>query len=197
VDAGSPADKAALQEGDVLLSINGARVDDARASMRSIAQVPPGRLVELSMWRDGKAQTVTATTAQWPASASAAAANTSAIEALRQEAPDPGVKLASLTDELRKQYGIDPKMSGVGVTSVDRDCEAGDLGVVAGDVVRAVQGIKVTTPEQVRQEVLKANDEGRPYAAVLINGRLGTRWVPISLGGSDAMRRRLSAEDLR
>jgi S1-C subfamily serine protease len=55
----------------------------------------------------------------------------------------------------------------------------------AGDVIAAVQGVKVTTPEQLRQIVLKAHDEGRPYAAVLINGRLGTRWIPMSLGGSD------------
>jgi serine protease Do len=185
VDAGSPADKAALQEGDVLLSINGATVDDARALMRATVQVPPGQRAELSMWRDGKTQTVIATLAQWPGTASVAEANKNAIEASKQKVPDPGVELSLLTDELRKQYKIDPKVTGVVVTSVAKDCEARDLGVFAGDVVAAVQGVKVTTPEQVRQIMQKTHDEGRPYAAVLINGRLGTRWIPISLGGSD------------
>ena len=185
VDAGSPADKAALQEGDVLLSINGATVEDARASMRALVRVPPGQRAELSMWRDGKTQTVVATMAQWPGAASVAAANINAIEASKQKVPDPGVELSPLTDELRKQYKIDPKVTGVVVTSVEKDCEARDLGVFAGDVIAAVQGVKVTTPEQLRQIVLKTLDEGRPYAAVLINGRLGTRWIPMSLGGSD------------
>ena len=174
-----------MQEGDVLLSINGTKVDDARASMRAIVQVPPGKQAELLMWRDGRAQTVIATMAQWPETASATAANTKAIGALKQQVPDPGVKLAPLTDELRKQYGIDPKVRGVVVTSVEKDCEARDLGVFAGDVVEAVQGVKVTLPEQIRQIVLKTQDEGRPYPAVLIKGRLGTRWIPMSLGGSD------------
>lgn len=43
----------------------------------------------------------------------------------------------------------------------------------------------MTTPEQVNEAVVKAHDQGRPYAAVLINGRNGLRWVSISLGGSD------------
>jgi serine protease Do len=185
VDAGGPADKAAVQEGDVLLSVNGAKVDDARASMRAIVRVPPGKPAELSIWRGGKAQTVTATTGQWPGSTKVAAANANAIEAAEPKAPDAGVKLSPLTDELRKHYGIDPDVSGVVVISVAKDCEARDLGVFAGDVVRAVQGVKVTTPEQVRQIVMKTHDEGRPYAAVLINGKLGTRWIALSLGGND------------
>jgi hypothetical protein len=43
----------------------------------------------------------------------------------------------------------------------------------------------VTTPEQVRQAVSKAHDQGLPFAAVLINGKSGIRWVPMALGGSD------------
>jgi S1-C subfamily serine protease len=77
------------------------------------------------------------------------------------------------------------QQAGVVVTSVEKDCEARDLGVFAGDVVVAVQGVKVTTPEQVRQAVFKAHDQGRPFAAVLINGKSGIRWVPIALGGRD------------
>lgn len=185
MDAGGPADKAALQEGDVLLSINGTKLGDARAFMRALVQVPPGNQAELTVWRDGKAQALTATTAQWPGAASSAAANASAVQALKQNKPDAGVKLAPLSDAMRKQYSIDPKVSGVVVTSVEKDCEARDLGVFAGDVVVAVQGVKVTTPEQVRQAVFKAHDQGRPFAAVLINGKSGIRWVPIALGGSD------------
>jgi serine protease Do len=180
VDAGSPADKAAVQEGDILSSLNGTKLDDARVFMRAIAEVPPGKQAELTLWRDGRTQTVAATTAPWPGSTPSVRA-----DALKQKAPDPGVKLAPLSDELRKQYKIDPKVSGVVVVSVEKDCEARDLGVFAGDVVVAVQGQKVTTPEQVQQIVMKAHDQGRPYAAVLMNGQSGLRWVSISLGGND------------
>ena len=181
VDAGSPADKAAVHEGDILYSLNGTKLDDARAFMRAIAYLPPGKQAELTLWRDGRTQTVAATTAPWPDSTP----SVSGADALKQKAPDAGVKLAPLSDELRKQYKIAPKVSGVVVVSVEKDCEARDLGVFAGDVVVAVQGQKVTTPEQVQQIVMKAHDQGRLYAAVLMNGQSGLRWVSISLGGSD------------
>ena len=142
VDAGGPADKAALREGDVLLSLNGTKPGDARAFMRALVLVPPGKQAELAVWRDGKAQALTATMAQWPGAASTAAANANAVQALKHNKPDPGVKLAPLSDALRKQYNIGPKVSGVVVTSVEKDCEARDLGVFAGDVVVAVQGVK-------------------------------------------------------
>ena len=182
IDAGGPADEAGLQEGDVLLSINGTRLGDARAFMRAIAEVPPGQPAELTAWRDDKVQTVSATAAQWPGSAPNGV-NTGATEAMKQM-PDSGVKLAPLTDATRKQYGINPKVSGVVIVSVDKDCEARDLGVLAGDVIVAVQGIKVATPDQALKAVFKAHDQARPFVAVLIHGKNGTRWVSISLGGS-------------
>ena len=61
-------------------------------------------------------------------------------EAMIQKMPDPGVRLAPLTDAARKQYGIDPKVTGALVASVEADCEARDLGIVAGDVVTARAG---------------------------------------------------------
>lgn len=135
VDAGGPAAKAALQEGDILLSVNGVKVDDARASMRALVQIPPGDPAQLTVWRGGATQTLTVTMAPWPG-----AAITAAVEAPEPKMPDPGVKLAPLRDALRKQYGIDAKVEGVVVTSVEEDCEARDLGLLAGDVIVAVQG---------------------------------------------------------
>ena len=61
-------------------------------------------------------------------------------EAMIQRMPDPGVRLAPLTDAARKQYGLDPKMTGALVASVEADCEARDLGIVAGDVVTGGAG---------------------------------------------------------
>jgi serine protease Do len=107
-----------------------------------------------------------------------------AAEAMIQRMPDPGVRLAALTDEARKQYGINAKVRGVLVSSVEKDCEAQDLGIVVGDVITAVQGAPVASPDEVRRAVLTAHDERRPYLAVLIQGKNGTRWVSLSMGGA-------------
>jgi S1-C subfamily serine protease len=106
-----------------------------------------------------------------------------AADAMIQRMPDPGVRLSALGEEARKQYGIDPKIKGVLIASVEKDCEARDLGIVPGDVITAVQGAPVATPDDVRRSVRTAHDERRPYLAVLIQGKSGARWVSLSMGG--------------
>jgi serine protease Do len=54
VERGSPAARAGLRQGDVVLSINGERVETSRALVRNIAAMPPGQSVRLSILRDGR-----------------------------------------------------------------------------------------------------------------------------------------------
>src|SRR5437016_13915525 len=54
----SPAAKAGLKENDVVTEINGQRVEGALQFRRMIREIPSGRTVQLTVWRDGQAQTV-------------------------------------------------------------------------------------------------------------------------------------------
>ena len=136
--------------------------------------IPVGQSTQLTVWRDGKEQVITATVAEWPNfMPGGGIMNAHMAEAMIQKAPDPGVRLAPLTDAARKQYGLDPKMTGALVASVEGDCEARDLGIVAGDVVTAVQGAPVATPDDVRRAVQTAHEQQRPFLAVLVQGKSG------------------------
>ncbi len=184
VDADGPASKVALRPGDILSGIGGMKLYDSRAFMRKIVQIPVGQPAELTVWREGKEQTVTATVAEWPNfMPGGGVMSAQTAEMMIQRMPDPGVRLAPITDAARKQYGLDPKLSGALVSSVDQDCEARDLGIVAGDVVTAVQGAPVSSPDEVRRAVLTAHEQRRPFVAVLVQGKSGARWVPLSMGG--------------
>ncbi len=57
----SPAAKAGLKEKDVVTELNGQRVESALQFRRMIHEIPAGRNVQLTVWRDGRAQTVDAT----------------------------------------------------------------------------------------------------------------------------------------
>jgi serine protease Do len=185
VDDPGPATVAGLRPGDVLLAIDGFSPSDSRAYMRRIVQLPVGQQVKLTIWRDGKREDVAAAVGEWPNHMPGGGVMTAtAAEAMIQRMPDPGVRLAALTDEARKQYGINAKVKGVLVASVEKDCEAQDLGIVAGDVITGVQGAPVASPDEVRRAVRAAHDERRPYLAVLIQGKNGTRWVSLSMGGT-------------
>ena len=183
-DADGPASKAALRPGDVVTAIGGKWPGDSRGFMRAIVQIPVGESAVLTVWRDGKEASITVTVAEWPNyMPGGGVMNAHMAEAMIQRMPDPGVRLVPLNDAARKQYGIDPKLGGVLVSSVEPDCEARDLGIVAGDVITAVQGAPVATPDDVRHAVQTAHDQHRAFLAVLIQGKSGTRWVSLSMAG--------------
>jgi serine protease Do len=182
IDDGGPARAADLQPSDVLLAINGLKLSDSRAYLRSIVQIPVGQPATLSVWRAGKEHAITTTVAEWPNYMPVVSA--SMVEEMSKKMPDLGVQFVPLTDDARTQYGIDAKLKGVLVSSVEKDSEANDLGMVPGDIVTFVQDIPVATPTEVHDVARKAYDQGRPFLAVLIRNKKGARWVSLSLGGA-------------
>jgi serine protease Do len=185
LDAGGPAVQAALRLGDVITAVDGKWPGDSRAVMRALVQISVGTPTKLTFWRDGKQQTVDVIVAEWPNfMPGGGMMSARAAEAMIQKAPDPGLRLAPLTDASRVQYGIDPKLRGALISSVEADCEARDLGIVAGDVVTAAQGAPVSNPDDVRQAVRAAHEQRRPFLAVLVQGKNGTRWVSLSMGSA-------------
>ena len=58
VRPGSPAAKAGLQNGDVIVQFNGKEIDDARRLQLEVAKVAPGVKVPVRIWREGSAKTV-------------------------------------------------------------------------------------------------------------------------------------------
>jgi len=60
----SPASKAGLKETDVITEVDGQRVEGSAQFRRMIREIPAGRTVQLTVWRDGRAQTISATLAQ-------------------------------------------------------------------------------------------------------------------------------------
>ena len=183
VDPGGPASTAGLRPGDVLTAIGGSRPGDSRAFMRAIIQIQIGQPVEVTFWRDAKEETIKPVVAEWPNfMPGGGVMSPQMAEAMIQKMPDPGVRLAPLTEAARKQYGLDPTLAGALVASVEADCEARDLGIVEGDVVTAAQGVPVTSPDDVRRAVRTAHDQHRPFLAVLVQGKAGARWLSLSMG---------------
>ncbi len=181
VEPGGPAARAAFRPGDILIAIGDAKETSSRAFMRSIVQIPIGAPARLSVWRDGKEHTASATVAEWPRIAPEGGVMTHMTAAMSEQAPHPGVQLAPLTDAARKQYGLDEKLTGALVASVEQYCEARDLGIVPGDVITAVLGAPVAAPDDVRHAIQKAHEERRPSLALLVQGKSGVRWVSVSI----------------
>ena len=184
VDPGGPASIASLRPGDVLSAIGQTKLTDSRAFMRAILQMPIGEPARLTVWRDGKEQVISATVAAWPHVMPEGVTATNMAKTMDQEAPDPGVQLVPLTDAARKQYGLDEKLTGALVASVEFNCEARDLGIVGGDVITATLQAPVTTPDDVRRAIQAAHEQHRQFLALLVQGQSGVRWVSLSIDPS-------------
>jgi serine protease Do/serine protease DegQ len=103
-EAGSPADKAGVKVGDVIVSVNGKQIHDQDELRLTISQLAPGTKVTLNTARDGKPMVVTVTLAQLSEKPN---------ELLK------GIEFAKLTDDVRRHYGIDARISGLVVAKVD------------------------------------------------------------------------------
>jgi serine protease Do len=184
VEPSSPAAQASLQPGDVLEQFNGQNLNDARAFMRAIAESPLGKPVRLTVFRAGKRQEVSATVAPWPNIMTNGVMTGQAAAMMMKMVPDPGVELAPITEADRKQYGLDPKLTGVLISQVRPNSEAFYLGASAGDVITAVDLTPVATPDDVHKAFNLAHEQDRAYVAVLVQTKNGAQWLSVSISAT-------------
>ena len=101
VERGSPAEKAGLQVGDVILAYNGKRIEEANLLPRLVGGTKPGEQAKLDVVRKGERQTLSATVGETPASSAPRAPG-------KQSTPSRlGVAVRELQPEERKKLGVD------------------------------------------------------------------------------------------
>jgi serine protease Do len=168
VEPGSPAEKAGIKSGDVILAVDGKAVDQSVDLPRIVGETKPGTALALQVWRKGATQDLRVTVGEMPAEKVAAAA--AGDEAKQAKL---GVSVRPLTAEERKARGLD---AGVVVETVDGP--AAKAGIRQGDVILAFGAAKVENPEQLKKLVDKASGN----VPVLVRRDDATLYVPVRIG---------------
>jgi Do/DeqQ family serine protease len=147
VEPGGPADRAGVQQGDVITAINGKVVNGSNEVRNDIAGTAPGSRVKLSVVRDGRERQVEATLAQMPDRGRASNDNAAPRDRGRL-----GMSLEPLTPSLANQLGTKTK-TGVVVDEVTPGGPAADAGLRSGDVIKQVNRKPVAGVEEVQQAI--------------------------------------------
>ncbi|HTB19701.1 MAG TPA: PDZ domain-containing protein [Bryobacteraceae bacterium] len=170
VEESSPAEKAGLKPGDVVLEYNGQRVEGMEQFGRMVRETPPGREVKLTISRNGATQTLTALlgtrkfrfSGNFPSGFEVPEFHMPDIPQVFTTLRSPmlGVEAESLGPQLAVYFGV---KEGVLVRSVLDNTPAQKAGIKAGDVITKVDGMAVTTPSELSSAVRAANGSAKTY----------------------------------
>jgi len=151
VEPGSPADKAGLKQGDIIMEYNGKAAKSFQTFRNDIAMMNPGSTVTLKVNRKGQILTV-------PVTLGARAENKTAPSILGQKI---GIELDNLTPELAKQLGYTRGEEGVVIMKVKPGSPASMAGLRPGYLILAVNHKKVTNMNEYNDTVTEASKNKR------------------------------------
>ncbi len=130
VTPASPAAKAGIERGDIILEMNGQAVDGPEGLSVHIAEMTPGGTVHLKISRNGQIRNVDVTLDQLSETPESSTNTESTASALQ------GVQVQNLTSAIARDLGISTNATGVVITSVDPSSAAADAGLQRGDVIQ-------------------------------------------------------------
>jgi serine protease Do len=156
VNDGSPADKAGIRVGDVILKFNGKTVEDTQNLRNMAAGTVPGTKVDVVLQRDGKERTVKVEVGAMPGSETASRGRDDGPSA---KDTDLGITVETLSTANAKELGYEGE-KGVVVTSVDESGPAAGSGLQAGDLIVEVNRQKVDDVKSYREAVAKSGEKG-------------------------------------
>lgn len=181
---GGPAEKAGLQDGDVIVRFLGEPVVSARRMVRMVYETPPGRSVKVEVRREGAPLTLSVTVGEGRGRGERMGDNVeqfldhmqlrdlnepSGVRRWRERAPRLegleehrsrprlGVRCQVVSGQLAQYFHLD-RASGVLVTDVEADSPAGRAGMKAGDIILSLDSESIDDGTELRRRVAQAEE---------------------------------------
>ena len=158
VNEDTPAEKAGLEEGDIIMTVDGKRVDTVSQLRNTISLLPIGHKAELELQRDGKDITKTVKLEELVLDEQAATSRSS-----DQSADDgiEGVTVRELNEQLRAHGKVPEDVDGLMVIEIDQRSNAAREGLARGDIILELNTEAVSSLDEYRDAAKEGGD--RPY----------------------------------
>jgi serine protease Do len=154
---GDPADAAGIKPKDIIVEVNGQKVDTTRQLTSLVANIPVGQSAKVKVIRDGQPKVFSVKVAKRD-EAKTVARNEPAPPDGRDEMM--GMRLSALTPEVAQRFGI-RESTGVIVMEVQSGSAAEDAGVRAGDIIKEVNRQAVESVKDCKEALKKVPKDGQ------------------------------------
>ena len=169
VGLGTPANKAGLQRGDLIVEFAGKDVDSFETMLAIAGSLKAGQSAELIVIRRGREKELVLKAEKWP-SAWNVPKDAFAI------VPDIGITLSAISPKVRERFGLRWGTTGVVVTLIDEEkVKALDrlMDLKRGEVIIQINQKPVWRPDQVMNAYEEAQSAGREALLLLVEGSEG------------------------
>jgi len=144
----SPADKAGLKRGDIIVEYDGTRVDELNDLPRLVAATPVGETVRVKVFRDGKERTIKVEIGRLDDGEQELAADDG------EGGGALGITAANVTPELVERYSLESDQ-GILITKIDPEGPAADANLRVGDLIIEADGKEVRSVKEFEAVVGK------------------------------------------
>lgn len=181
----SPASKAGVEAGDIILSFDDQNVDRMRQLPRIVAETKIGKTVNMDVLREGSNKTLKVKVGELEEEGSELADNDSDDKREESDSTETkeiaGMNVIGLTSDLRKRYGIEGETKGVLIVSVDPESDAAEKQLARGDIIISVNQKDVTDVKALEKLIDKAKDQKRRSVLLMISRGGDKRFVAVSV----------------
>lgn len=166
----TPAEKAGMKQGDVIVSLDGKPVDTSASLRNEVAMTVPGTAIKVGVIRDGKKMTLNVKVEKM--------SEDMLTSSRSEDLSNLGMSVATLNNDLAKQYGFENE-SGVVVTGVDQGSLAARTGIRPGMLIKEIDRKPVKNVKEFEDALKKG---GKKPVLLFIKDNRGSHFVAIDPG---------------
>ena len=160
----SPAEKAGIKTGDVIIEFNGEKITDPSHLKNIVSSTAPGNNSKVVIVRDGEWKTINVKLEELEQ-------ENQTVATMNIERSTFGIEVRDISSSLAERYEIDPKSSGVLVTDIDKKSNAFEAGIRVGDIITRVGTKKVISSK----DFIDLIEESKKQDSLLLLVKRGER----------------------
>jgi serine protease Do len=171
----SPAEKAGVEAGDIILRFDGKEIPRMRELPKIVALTETNKEVDLVVWRNEKEKTMRVSVG------GNADIKIASVESDTSEAGKLGMSLAALDEDNRQKFDIPEEATGVVITAIKANSPASERGLSRGELIKKVGNNEVSETEQVNAAIADAKENDKNSVLLLVERDSRVRYVVIPL----------------